>query len=130
MWKCSSCAEECEDNFDLCWKCGTGRDGSPPAQLSPEPHRSTSASGATGRSRERVSASARFLMGVVIFVPVFALVVILGMCLLQQPSGSPFAIWMSKDGLGSTIFSLFLWFAALVLSVLVTRLVLRRMGWD
>ena len=31
MWKCPKCKEECEDTFDSCWNCGTGRDGSPPA---------------------------------------------------------------------------------------------------
>lgn len=31
MWKCSQCKEECEDNFDSCWKCGTARGGSPSA---------------------------------------------------------------------------------------------------
>ncbi len=30
MWKCQKCKEECEDNFDSCWSCGTGRDGTPP----------------------------------------------------------------------------------------------------
>ncbi len=36
MWKCPKCKEDCEDNFDSCWSCGTGRDGSPPAKPSPE----------------------------------------------------------------------------------------------
>jgi len=30
MWKCTQCNESIEDLFDSCWKCGTGRDGSPP----------------------------------------------------------------------------------------------------
>ena len=30
MWICSACNEEIEDQFDSCWKCGAGRDGSPP----------------------------------------------------------------------------------------------------
>jgi len=35
MWNCSKCKEQCEDNFDSCWSCGTGRDGSaPPPELS------------------------------------------------------------------------------------------------
>lgn len=35
MWKCAKCKEECEDNFDSCWSCGTGRDGSaPPPKIS------------------------------------------------------------------------------------------------
>jgi len=28
MWTCSKCREEVEDNFDVCWNCGTGKDGS------------------------------------------------------------------------------------------------------
>lgn len=27
MWICSKCGEDSEDGFDLCWNCGTGRDG-------------------------------------------------------------------------------------------------------
>lgn len=30
MWKCKGCAETNDDSFDSCWKCGTGKDGSPP----------------------------------------------------------------------------------------------------
>ncbi len=29
MWTCTNCKEEIEDSFDSCWKCGTGKDGSP-----------------------------------------------------------------------------------------------------
>ena len=29
MWTCTNCKEEIEDSFDNCWKCGTGKDGSP-----------------------------------------------------------------------------------------------------
>ena len=42
MWKCKKCKEECEDNYDSCWSCGTGRDGSTlveasePDSISPE----------------------------------------------------------------------------------------------
>jgi len=36
MWKCKSCKETCEDTFDSCWNCGTGRDGAPPAESFPE----------------------------------------------------------------------------------------------
>ena len=32
MWICPKCHEESEDTFNRCWKCGTGRDGSPPAE--------------------------------------------------------------------------------------------------
>src|SRR6185503_2541521 len=30
MWKCHRCGEEVEDNFDVCWNCQAGRDGSLP----------------------------------------------------------------------------------------------------
>jgi DNA-directed RNA polymerase subunit RPC12/RpoP len=30
MWKCSSCGEEVDDAFDVCWNCQRGKDGSPP----------------------------------------------------------------------------------------------------
>ena len=36
MWKCPKCKEECEDTFDSCWSCGTGRDGAPSAEPFPE----------------------------------------------------------------------------------------------
>ncbi len=32
MWKCTKCGELIEDNFDICWKCGIHRDGSPPSE--------------------------------------------------------------------------------------------------
>lgn len=30
-WTCPHCGEAIEDTFDTCWKCGTSRDGAPPA---------------------------------------------------------------------------------------------------
>jgi len=27
MWQCVKCHERLEDNFDVCWNCGTSRDG-------------------------------------------------------------------------------------------------------
>ena len=27
MWKCQNCNEQVEDNFDVCWNCGTKMDG-------------------------------------------------------------------------------------------------------
>ncbi len=29
MWRCKQCKEECDDDFDVCWNCGAGRDGAP-----------------------------------------------------------------------------------------------------
>lgn len=36
MWNCSKCAENIEDAFDVCWNCGTSRDGSPDADFKRE----------------------------------------------------------------------------------------------
>jgi hypothetical protein len=33
MWICSKCGETSDDDFNVCWKCQTGRDGSPPEDL-------------------------------------------------------------------------------------------------
>lgn len=30
MWECRKCGEEVEDDFDVCWNCQAGRDGSLP----------------------------------------------------------------------------------------------------
>ena len=32
---CPKCGERFEEGFDSCWKCGTGKDGSPPKQWTP-----------------------------------------------------------------------------------------------
>jgi hypothetical protein len=32
---CPTCGEPFEDGFDSCWKCGTGKDGSPPKEWAP-----------------------------------------------------------------------------------------------
>jgi predicted nucleic-acid-binding Zn-ribbon protein len=29
MWKCPTCGEEVEDDFNICWNCQSGKDGSP-----------------------------------------------------------------------------------------------------
>ena len=29
MWKCNSCQESVEDSYDVCWNCGTSKDGVP-----------------------------------------------------------------------------------------------------
>jgi len=31
-WSCPACGEKVEDDFDLCWNCGTGREGAPPSR--------------------------------------------------------------------------------------------------
>jgi hypothetical protein len=36
MWQCPNCSEPIEDTFDVCWQCGTGRDGSRPVDLAAE----------------------------------------------------------------------------------------------
>lgn len=36
MWTCIKCGEEVEDQFDACWKCGAGKDGSEPMDESQE----------------------------------------------------------------------------------------------
>lgn len=33
MWTCSHCGEENEPNFDICWNCQWGKDGSPPTDV-------------------------------------------------------------------------------------------------
>jgi predicted nucleic-acid-binding Zn-ribbon protein len=30
MWKCAGCGEEVEDDFNVCWNCQRGQDGTPP----------------------------------------------------------------------------------------------------
>lgn len=30
MWRCANCKESIEEDFNVCWNCQTGRDGSPP----------------------------------------------------------------------------------------------------
>ena len=32
MWQCSNCGKNVEDNLEVCWNCGTGKDGSPPLE--------------------------------------------------------------------------------------------------
>ena len=34
MWICKNCKEEVEDNFDVCWNCGSDRDGAPTTEAS------------------------------------------------------------------------------------------------
>jgi hypothetical protein len=31
MWKCENCGSEVDRTHETCWNCGTGKDGSPPA---------------------------------------------------------------------------------------------------
>ena len=37
MWTCSKCYERLEDNFDVCWKCGTSQSGVEDPGYEPEP---------------------------------------------------------------------------------------------
>lgn len=36
MWKCANCGEQVNQNFELCWNCGTSRDGSERVDVTPE----------------------------------------------------------------------------------------------
>jgi hypothetical protein len=36
MWLCPNCSEECEDNFDRCWNCGTEQEGTSPETTATE----------------------------------------------------------------------------------------------
>ena len=36
MWTCSKCREKIEDEFDVCWSCGTTRDGNANPEFVPE----------------------------------------------------------------------------------------------
>jgi hypothetical protein len=37
MWHCPKCAEQIDDVFDVCWKCGTARDGTAATDFQAEP---------------------------------------------------------------------------------------------
>jgi hypothetical protein len=37
MWKCPDCEELIEDNFDICWNCGTHMDGTRDGSFQREP---------------------------------------------------------------------------------------------
>jgi hypothetical protein len=36
MWTCSKCRENLEDDFDVCWSCGTSREGVANTEFNPE----------------------------------------------------------------------------------------------
>lgn len=36
MWMCSKCHESIEDTFEVCWKCGTYKDGTTDPAFEPE----------------------------------------------------------------------------------------------
>jgi len=36
MWNCEGCSEGIEDNFEVCWVCGTARDGTPDPSFKPD----------------------------------------------------------------------------------------------
>jgi len=52
MWKCKSCSESHENSFDSCWKCGTGRDGTPPTEEVSTTFEEVSTTGATSIAPE------------------------------------------------------------------------------
>lgn len=35
MWKCGNCHERLEDSFDVCWSCGTSKEGFPDPTFQP-----------------------------------------------------------------------------------------------
>jgi hypothetical protein len=39
MWKCQHCGEEIEEDFNVCWNCLYGKDGTPPSAPKPEVNR-------------------------------------------------------------------------------------------
>ena len=41
MWRCQDCGETVEDNFDVCWNCGTSQDGRKDPHFRPEPFDTT-----------------------------------------------------------------------------------------
>lgn len=62
MWTCEHCGEKSEDTFDSCWKCGTGKDGTPETAamkeaISSELHRNVEA-------REKQKPPYRLTLGV------------------------------------------------------------------
>src|SRR5262249_37160688 len=36
MWNCSKCGEKVEEDFEVCWSCGTTREGAPSPDFVPE----------------------------------------------------------------------------------------------
>jgi len=36
MWKCTKCGEEVQNDFDVCWSCGTTREGVENTEFNPE----------------------------------------------------------------------------------------------
>ena len=36
MWNCEGCSEAIENNFEVCWVCGTSRDGTSDPSFKPE----------------------------------------------------------------------------------------------
>lgn len=57
MWVCRNCAEEVEDDFDVCWNCQTAKGASAPAGA-PSPRITQTASASTLDSTESPEASA------------------------------------------------------------------------
>ena len=36
MWNCCQCQEELDDSYDVCWNCGTAKDGTPDPEFQSE----------------------------------------------------------------------------------------------
>lgn len=56
MWECRRCGEEVEDNFDVCWNCQAGRDGSlPESNVAPAEQKTKNVRKAAARDSPEVA---------------------------------------------------------------------------
>ena len=75
MWDCTKCGERIEDSFEVCWNCGTWKDGREDPDFRPEGTPEDRAgpreqAGSTGRSRPRTWLLAAAVYGFVLaFTP-------------------------------------------------------------
>lgn len=53
MWQCTKCGESSEDTFQVCWNCGTSRDGREDPSFARD-----EAAGEPGRSHQAIAADA------------------------------------------------------------------------
>ena len=47
MWRCGKCGESVDDNFEVCWKCGTSKEGVEDPTFQPAPTQKTESVAAT-----------------------------------------------------------------------------------